>query len=108
MRQRQPQELRVAELDAEAAREIRDGARLLLIERLDRPARGAQGKEALEPFPPAQSRRGLRQPGSAPPSAAASATGAGAYVRAFRARVTLCPPNPNEFETAARTVRFRA
>ena len=108
VRECQPEQIGIAEGDLEPARKIRNGAGFLLVERRAGSRKRRAGDQPLEPTPPRAPGRWLGLPGTAAAPAPAAAARARSYARAFRARAALCPPNPNEFETAARTLRVRA
>src|SRR5262249_34724629 len=104
VRQRQPEQLGVAELDLEVTLKVLEGAAFLLrAARADRPRNLA----AEQPLDPAEQsgRRRRRRSGSSDASTAAAAAPArpAPQLAAFITSVTLWPPNPNEFEIAAFT-----
>ena len=119
MRERQLEQDGVTKRGPEVLLEIRENAGFLLVEgrtrltlRLLGLARsGAPDSEERQEA--SEERRLLddgrfRLTASAAASSAATAPRAGLYPIAFIASVTLCPPNPNEFDRAARTFTVRA
>jgi len=102
------EEVGVAERDAEVLLELRE--RLVLLRRAGpRALQDGRTEEALQPGEEAGllRRRSLRT-AAARSAAPATAAGAAFQLAARIASVTLCPPNPNEFEIAAFTRTARA
>ncbi len=112
MGERQLEQLGTAELDAVVPAELDDDACFLLAPggcgapRLGRSTGRREQRREPAPEREAVSPRGRRLRAARTTASAAAAPAA--YVTAFMARVTLCPPNPNEFERAAFTRSARA